>query len=409
MEEAELFTQPTLRWLRLIPLIALSALVLVVSPGSLHAQVSPITLISGNGAVGTLDPLNERSLDGGATWQQAHIITKHAFYGLIAGTKWIYCGSTLADSCGINITTRYRTTFTLPAGFTNPSLAIDVHADNAARIYLNGTQIGQQPGFGTCTNFTCPASNFDGLPDTFSTTDTNLFQVGANTLEIHVYDAGGISGLDYKATVSFTPDTTPPVVTAPAPLTVECNTTGGVLSTDPGIQAWLSSASAVDNIDGSLSVSHDLTAGLCAVGTTKTVTFSATDAAGNIGSATSTITVVDTTAPSISSVAATPNVLWPPNHKMVPVSVLLSVSDVCDASVSCSITSVTSNEPVDGLGDGDTSPDWSITGALTVDLRAERSGKGTGRVYTITVTCTDDSGNSSNSTVTVKVPRDKGK
>lgn len=60
-------------------------------------------------------------------------------------------------------------------------------------------------------------------------------------------------------------------------------------------------------------------------------------------------------------------------------------------------------------GGGDTPPDWVITGPLTVDLRAERSGKGSGRVYTITVECSDASGNTATKTVTVTVPHDQGK
>jgi hypothetical protein len=69
------------------------------------------------------------------------------------------------------------------------------------------------------------------------------------------------------------------------------------------------------------------------------------------------------------------------------------------------ITSVQSNEPVNGLGDGDTAPDWQITGNHTVSLRAERSGKGSGRIYTITIQATDAAGNMSTpQTVTVKVP-----
>ena len=51
-----------------------------------------------------------------------------------------------------------------------------------------------------------------------------------------------------------------------------------------------------------------------------------------------------------------------------------------------------------GKGAGQTTPDWVQTGDLSVDLRAERSGKGTGRVYTITVECTDASDNSATST-----------
>jgi len=111
----------------------------------------------------------------------------------------------------------------------------------------------------------------------------------------------------------------------------------------------------------------------------------------------------------ISSVSANPSTLWPPNHKMVPVSMSVAVTDICDAAPVCRIISVSSNEPVNGLGDGDTSPDWEITGNLAVNLRAERSGKGNGRVYTNTVACTDASGNSSTKTVAVTVPHDQGK
>lgn len=109
------------------------------------------------------------------------------------------------------------------------------------------------------------------------------------------------------------------------------------------------------------------------------------------------------------SLTANPSVLWPPNHKMVPVTVSVSASDDCDAVPIRKITSVSSNEPENGLGDGDKAPDWKITGDLTVNLRAERSGKGSGRVYTITVTCTDDAENTSTGTTSVTVPHDQGK
>ena len=117
-----------------------------------------------------------------------------------------------------------------------------------------------------------------------------------------------------------------------------------------------------------------------------------------------TVTVEDKKPPTIQSVTASPNVLWPPNHKMIPVRIGVSVSDNCDAKPKCKITSVASNEPVNGLGDGDTAPDWLITGNLTVNLRSERSGKGSGRIYTITTTCTDASNNSSTKTASVRVP-----
>ena len=116
------------------------------------------------------------------------------------------------------------------------------------------------------------------------------------------------------------------------------------------------------------------------------------------------------TATCIERVTASPNVLWPPNHKMVPVTVGVSVSNRCPAVPVCQISSVRSNEPVNGLGDGDTAPDWEITGAaLTVRLRAERSGQGSGRVYTITVSCTEGAGHNETGTTTVQVPHDQGK
>jgi hypothetical protein len=120
-----------------------------------------------------------------------------------------------------------------------------------------------------------------------------------------------------------------------------------------------------------------------------------------------TITVADDTPPGM-SLSASPQALWPPNHKMVPVTIGVSASDNCDPAPSCMISSVASNEPVNGKGDGNTSPDWEVTGDLTADLRAERSGGGNGRVYTMTVECTDASDNSSVDTVEVYVPHDQG-
>jgi hypothetical protein len=163
---------------------------------------------------------------------------------------------------------------------------------------------------------------------------------------------------------------------------------------------------ATDNCDDNVTITSNAPA-VFPLGTT-TVTFTATDDAGNSSTATTTVTIVDTTAPTINSVSANPSTLWPPNHKLRPVVVSVNVSDICDAHLDCLIISVSSNEPINGLGDGDTAPDWVITGNLTVNLRAERSGTGSGRVYTITVRCTDDSGNSSTRAVQVTVAHDQG-
>ncbi|PYS70005.1 MAG: hypothetical protein DMF69_15010 [Acidobacteria bacterium] len=134
------------------------------------------------------------------------------------------------------------------------------------------------------------------------------------------------------------------------------------------------------------------------------VTWHFDDGHGNVSTQTQTVIVKDTIAPSIDSLSATPNVITTRNHEMVPVVISVSVSDACDSSPTTSIESVSSNEPVNGVGDGDTSPDWEITGTHTLNLRGERAGGGSGRIYTITVKSVDDSGNISRRTVTVIVP-----
>ena len=128
------------------------------------------------------------------------------------------------------------------------------------------------------------------------------------------------------------------------------------------------------------------------------VTLTVRDSRGATATDTVVATVIDRTPPVISSASATPSVLTSPNNHFVPVAVSVSASDGCGGPISCRITSVTSNEPVSGV-------DWVITGDLTVNLRASRDKRGAGRIYTITVTCTDAAGNSSERTVTVTVPR----
>jgi hypothetical protein len=110
--------------------------------------------------------------------------------------------------------------------------------------------------------------------------------------------------------------------------------------------------------------------------------------------------------PVISGVSVDKPTLWPPNHELVDVTVSYGSTDPCSAPV-CTLT-VSSNEPVNGIGDGNTSPDWVVLDAHHVQLRAERSGTGDGRVYTITITCKDSASNTASSTATVTVAHDQG-
>ena len=122
-----------------------------------------------------------------------------------------------------------------------------------------------------------------------------------------------------------------------------------------------------------------------------------------------TLTPNDTcTPPLIASVTATPSVIWPPSHKIVPVTVLADASAACGPPV-CKIVEIKSDEPSNGPGDGNTGPDAHIVPPLTAEIRAERVGGSMGRTYTITVECTDTAGNSARKDTTVFVPHDQRK
>jgi uncharacterized protein len=115
----------------------------------------------------------------------------------------------------------------------------------------------------------------------------------------------------------------------------------------------------------------------------------------------------DAVAPTL-NVSVTPEVLWPPNHQYVRVTATVSAFDNFDPSPWIQLVSVTSNEPDNGLGDGDMPNDIVIIDDFTFDLRAERSGLGNGRIYTITYQATDSCGNSSIEYATVYVPLSQG-
>ncbi len=97
--------------------------------------------------------------------------------------------------------------------------------------------------------------------------------------------------------------------------------------------------------------------------------------------------------------------LWPPNHKLVPVSIM-GVSDSDNDRVTLTILEVSQDEPVDGLGDGDAGPDGILQGSSLL-LRAERAGNGNGRTYHILFKADDGSGESCTGTISVTVPHDR--
>ena len=112
-------------------------------------------------------------------------------------------------------------------------------------------------------------------------------------------------------------------------------------------------------------------------------------------------------APVIREVRPSLRELWPANHRMVAVTMRVDAIDDSGTAPLCRVVAVTSSEPANGSGDGDTSPDWIITDDLTVLLRAERSGRASGRIYTIGVRCVDGAGNAATASAIVRVPHDR--
>ena len=132
-----------------------------------------------------------------------------------------------------------------------------------------------------------------------------------------------------------------------------------------------------------------------------TVTVVVNDGASDPITQSTTVTIVDTTPPTLTSLGASPNIFSPPNHKMVPVTISAAATDICDPNPKTKIISVSSNEAGNGQ--------YQITGDLTLNLQSERNGGGNGRVYTIVVQATDASGNATTKSVTVTVPKGNSK
>ena len=290
------------------------------------------------------------------------------------GTTTVTATVTRADSttqsCSFNITVNDTDTLTCPDDIV----------------------VSNEPGeCGAHVNFTVDVTSSCGVLS-LSHQPGSFFPVGTTTVTATVTRADGTTqSCSFDITVNDT-DT----LTCPDDI---------VVSNEPGTcGAHVNFTVDANGSCGVLSLSHQ-PGSFFPVGTT-TVTATLTRADGTKQSCSFDVTVNDTEGPVISGESASPSTLWPPNHKMRNVTVDYSASDICTAAgaINCTIFSITSNEPVNGTDDGDTAPDWEIVNNHLVRLRAERSGIGTGRIYTVTIRCTDAAGNHTFKNVTVNVP-----
>jgi len=235
-----------------------------------------------------------------------------------------------------------------------------------------------------------------------------VFESDPATIQVSVTDGDRITIIDVTKSVSE-----PPVANAGPDQTVECTGNSsaqvhldGSGSSDPNsdiaLYEWFEHYGTAEQVLLDKGMTADV---VFALGE-HTVTLRVTDATGMTSTDEVAVKVVDTTPPVV-ELSLSPHVLWPPNHQMVDVEATLKVEDCQPTTVM--LVSITSNEPDNGLGDGDTEGDIDAeigSSELEFDLRAERSGLGTGRVYTVVYRVTDAGGLSTTVTAEVRVPHD---
>jgi M6 family metalloprotease-like protein len=286
-----------------------------------------------------------------------------------------------------------------PVADAGDDIVAECTSHTTTPVALDGTDSSDPDGDPLTYSWSSPGIVFD---DPTSPTPTGQFPLGAWVVTLTVSDAIETDSDQVLVTVQ---DTTDPVITCPADIVVECTSHGGTPADDPQLAPFFAGVSATDVCDPDPAIADDAP-DFFNLGDTD-VTFTATDESGNDASCTARVTVVDTTPPVI-TVELDRYVLWPPNHKLVTIHATVTVEDICDPNPTFVLTSITSDEADEGLGDGDKPDDIQGDDLGTPDLefklRSERSGLGDGRVYTIVYTASDMSDNTADAVVEVTVP-----
>jgi hypothetical protein len=233
---------------------------------------------------------------------------------------------------------------------------------------------------------------------------------GSDSFTYTVSDGHG--GFDTATVFVTVNNVNDPPVAAPDSYTINQDTTlhvaaPGALGNDSDVDgdaltAHLTSpashGSAALNADGSFTYTPN--AGFAGI---DSFSYKANDGHADSNIVTVTIHVLDTQPPDIVASVST-STLWPPNHDLVNVGFALSVSDNSGGAVTTSVN-VFSDEDDVTSGGGDMSPDAKNIAPSTLRLRAERDATSDGRVYLIRVLATDTSSNTSQSCLTVVVPK----
>jgi hypothetical protein len=151
---------------------------------------------------------------------------------------------------------------------------------------------------------------------------------------------------------------------------------------------------------------HSASFGVAPEGVT-TVSYFATDAAGNEETTRTLDIRIDGAPPVLSGLPPEGCTLGPPNHQLQRVAVVRASDAVSGVAPGSLQVNATSNEPLDP---SDVAVTEDESGGLVVELRAERSGGSqSGRIYDLTVTAQDLAGNTVTASAACIVPHDRGK
>jgi trimeric autotransporter adhesin len=252
---------------------------IVTAPADISVEASDTTTITtflaDSSAVDTIDPAPTLSTDAPSTFPLGNTIV-----------TFTYTDTSGNAGIATAIVTAIDTTAPVITAPTN----IVVEAASATGTPISNTNI---------STFLSGSSALDAVDPApaFSNNAPAIFPLGATVVTFTYTDANGNTGTDIS-TVTIV-DTTNPVVTAPANITVEAASAAGTLISNTAITTFLAGSSAIDTVDPAPLFSHD---GLTTfpLGAT-VVTFTYTDTTGNVGTDTATVTIVDTTNPVVTA------------------------------------------------------------------------------------------------------------
>lgn len=231
-------------------------------------------------------------------------------------------------------------------------------------------------------------SSIDGAAESAAPGNSaSLTAAGDGSHRIFYYAKDNAGNAEAPHTFDVNIDKTSPVITAsisPLPNQYGWNNTDVTVSFN-----------CADGTSGVASCPEAIT--VTSEGAGQVITGTAVDQAGNTTIVPVTVNI-DKTAP-VLNLAASPKVLWPPNHKMV--NVLISGGVLDGASGALDVTFKVVDEY------GSVQPPLNDFNAA-VALEAWREGNDrNGRIYTITAEVTDKAGNVSTASTTVVVPHDQ--